>query len=254
MEDIREWIESNTFSGGYGEGSGSGWGYSSGEGSGFVTCFGSGEGSGSGWGSSYCDGNGCGFGLGSGDGGGQGNSWGSFFCYESNTVGGRIGWGSGGSDGSGLGSFNGKPVYQIDDIPTIITSVKLALARGFILKPDLSLVPCYIVKEEGCFAHGKTLNEAKEALHDKIMRRMGTDETIEKFLESFKKGEKYPGADFFKWHHYLTGSCLMGRESFVRDNGLSLDSEYTVEEFISLCENAYGGEIIKKLKERYENE
>lgn len=160
------------------------------------------------------------------------------------------GYGSG--YGDGLKTFNGMAIYKIDSLPTIIRSVALNLAKGFVLFHDLTLSPCYIVKEEGCFAHGKTLNEAREALHDKIMRRMGTEKTIEKFFESFKNGEKYPGADFFKWHHYLTGSCLMGRERFVRDNGLSLDSEYTVEEFISLCENAYGGETIKKLKERYE--
>lgn len=40
----------------------------------------------------------------------------------------------------------------------------------------------------------------------------------------------------------------------MRNHGLSLDSEYTVDEFLSLCENAYGGEIIKKLKEKFENE
>ena len=52
-------------------------------------------------------------------------------------------------------------------------------------------------------------------------------------------------------HHYLTGSCEMGREAFVKRHGIDLDKTYTVEEFIELTEDDYGGEIIKNLKERY---
>ena len=82
-----------------------------------------------------------------------------------------------------------------------------------------------------------------------------SDEAIEKFMEKFKKkGEKYPGTEFFEWHHYLTGSCLMGRKSFVRNHGLDLDALYTVDEFIALCEDDYGGEIIRQLKKRWEDE
>ena len=44
----------------------------------------------------------------------------------------------------------------------------------------------------------------------------------------------------------------MGRESFVKNHGLDLNRHYTVKEFINICENDYGGEIIKKLKEFYE--
>ncbi len=83
---------------------------------------------------------------------------------------------------------------------------------------------------------------------------MDTDEAIEAFMDKYKKGKKYPGTDFFEWHHYLTGSCLMGRESFVRNKGLDVNALYTVEEFIELCENDYGGEIIKELKERWNEE
>ena len=37
----------------------------------------------------------------------------------------------------------------------------------------------------------------------------------------------------------------------MRDRGLDVDAEYTVDEFIEICENAYGGEIINQLKERW---
>ena len=109
-----------------------------------------------------------------------------------------------------------------------------------------------IAKGNGYFAHGKTLKEARESLMAKIFENMDSDEAISEFINKFEKNKAYPGTDFFEWHHYLTGSCLMGRESFVKNHGLDLNRHYTVKEFINICENDYGGEIIKKLKEFYE--
>jgi hypothetical protein len=43
----------------------------------------------------------------------------------------------------------------------------------------------------------------------------------------------------------------MGRESFVKNKGLSLEEKYTVDEFSELTENDYGSDIIKQLKERW---
>ena len=148
-------------------------------------------------------------------------------------------------------SINGYAIYSIDSVPTIITNIKLFLAKGFIVEGDLTLKPCYVVKGNGYFAHGKTRGEAQEALVKKIYENMDPEETIEKFMEKFKKDKKYKGHDFFEWHHYLTGSCEMGRESFVRKRGFDLNDLFTVEEFIQACENDYGANIIKELKEKY---
>lgn len=38
---------------------------------------------------------------------------------------------------------------------------------------------------------------------------------------------------------------------FVRDNEIDLNKKYSVKEFIKICENAYGGEIIRDLKKNY---
>lgn len=161
------------------------------------------------------------------------------------------GSGYGYGSGSGLKSLNGQQIFMIDCTPTIITHIKLNLARGYVVEGDLSLVPCYVAKGEGLFAHGETAKEAQKALMEKIYENMDPEEAIEKFKETFKKDEKYKGHEFFEWHHYLTGSCKLGRESFVRNHGFDLDDLYTVQEFISACENDYGGEVIKKLKEKY---
>jgi hypothetical protein len=178
---------------------------------------------------------------GSGWGSGSGSGWGE-----------GSGWGSGWGEGWGIKSFNGKTVYMIDNVQTIITSIHFNLAKGFILNDDLTLTPCHVVKGEGLFAHGETPQKAAEALRAKIFESMDTDEAVEKFCETFKPGARYSGHAFFEWHHYLTGSCEMGRKAFVSRHDLDLDKLYTVEKFIELTEDDYGGEVIKKLKERYE--
>lgn len=190
----------------------------------------------------YLDGSGDSSGYGYLDGSGDGSGNGSGYGSES-------GSGYGFGDGDGINTYNGNTIYEIDDVQTAVTHLKANVAKGFILNNDFSTEPCYIVKGNGYFAHGKTIREAQQALVAKYMEDMDEDEVIEKFLSEFKHGKKYKGTVFFDWHHYLTGSCLMGRESFVKNHGLDLEAEYTVDEFISLCENDYGGEVIKHLKE-----
>ena len=84
----------------------------------------------------------------------------------------------------------------------------------------------------------------------KIFKNMDSDEAIDAFIKEFEMEKKYPGTKFFEWHHYLTGSCLMGRENFVKNHDLDLEAEYTVKEFIEICENDYGSDVIRRLKER----
>lgn len=203
----------------------------------------------SGWGSG--DGLGRGSGWGSGDGSGNGSG-------KAQAMAQAVGLGRGSGMGSGLGNgikmFDGKAIYQVDDIPTIIDKVMLSLAKGYILNNDFTLTPCHIAKGNGYFAHGTTLKEAQQALQAKIFENMDPEQAIDKFIETFKKGEKYPGHMFYEWHHYLTGSCEMGRDSFVHNHGINLDDMYTVDEFMKLCKDDYGGEIIQQLSERWNNE
>lgn len=64
--------------------------------------------------------------------------------------------------------------------------------------------------------------------------------------------ELYPAIDLFEWHNTLTGSCKLGREQFCRENNIDIEKDsFTIEEFIKLTANSYGGEIIKKLKDSY---
>ena len=194
---------------------------------------------GSDFGSGYCFGSGSctGDGDGAGDGSGAGCSDGSGDCD-----------GFGGS--ADIKFFCGSPVYLIDRIPTIITAVFGSYAKGYILETCLTLTPCYIAKRESHFAHGKTLSEAVAAVAEKAFEDMPEEDHIAEFWKCHEKGVKYPARDLYDWHHRLTGSCEMGRNTFAAEHGIDLDSDmFTVAEFVELCGKSYGGEIIRKLAE-----
>ena len=141
---------------------------------------------------------------------------------------------------------------MIDNVQTVIERVSHGVAKGFIVNGDLTLSPCWVVKQNDVFAHGKTLREAREALMNKLFEDMPEEERIAEFVKTHENGKKYSDKDFFEWHNRLTGSCEMGRMAFAKERGLeALDGQRTVQEFIALCENAYGGSTIKKLWEFY---
>lgn len=211
--------------------------------------YGSGYGSGRGSGGGY----GWGFGDGSGRGSGGGNGDGSDCCYRwgcGDGNGDGYGWGYG--DGNGVKDINGNHVYIVDGIQTIIKSVRSNIAQGFVLQSDLTLKPCYIVKERNKFAHGDTLHDAFSALQEKLYDDSTEEERIEAFRKKFPEYDTpYPNRDLFAYHHVLTGSCRMGRESYCKDKGIDLDGSTTVREFIELTKGSYGGDVICKLPEVY---
>ena len=215
---------------GSGDGSGSGYGYGYGDG------YGDGDGSSSGYGS------GSGYGYGYGDGYGSGSGYGDGY---------GDGDGSGYDYGDGIKSFNRETVYQIDGVNTMVRSVRGNTAHGAILNGDLTLTPCYIVKQDNVFAHGETLREAMEALRDKLFEDMPEDKRIDAFLRETDREKTYPTQYFYDWHHRLTGSCDMGRKQFARDHGVDLEhGMMTLAEFLKLTKDAYGGDVIRKVMSR----
>ena len=224
---------------GSGDGSGNGNGYGSGDGSGngngYGSGFGFGFGDGDGYGSGFGNGCGDGSGFGSGDGSGDGFGFGS---------------GDGSGDGGVISMLNGEHVYQIDDVPTLIDSVSGNFAKGHILQSDLTTRPCYIAKVGNYFAHGDTLREAMADAQAKYNEHRPLAERIADFNREFPDRDvKVDAARLFEWHHVLTGSCLAGRKAFCEDRGLDYEhGHYTVNEFIRLTREAYGGEAIKELE------
>ena len=180
------------------------------------------------------DGSGYGSGYGSGDGSGYGSGDGS-------------GYGSG--DGYGIQAVSKCPVYPIDGVPTILNHIHGNIAEGFILQSDLTLTTCFVVKDNGKFAHGNTLHDAFRALQEKLYDDRTEEERLAAFREHFADfGKKYPAKELLAWHHVLTGSCKAGRMAFCQDKGIDLEKDtYSVVEFIRLTKDAYGGEVIRKL-------
>ena len=81
---------------------------------------------------------------------------------------------------------------------------------------------------------------------------MAIEERIEKFKVVFGSlDSEHTGKKFYDWHHILTGSCRMGRDGFCKAHKIDLEKKYTVRYFLDITENAYGGDVIKQIRESY---
>lgn len=235
---IEQWLNVEVIS----SGAGTGAGYGYGDGNGYGSGTGSGYGDGYGYGAGSGDGSGTGDGSGSGDGTGAGYGSGDGYGYGS-------GWGF----INNIKYYNQNRIWLIDRVPTIIKSIHGNVARGFIMNKDLTLDPTYIVKGSKLFAHGSTLIEAIQSLNGKIFDDMDLEDKIEIFKGKFNKTDKYKGTEFFTWHHNLTGSCLQGRNSFVKNNNLNLEDRYTVSEFLEIVKGSYGWGVLENLEDYYKS-
>ena len=198
--------------------------------------YGDGNGDGDGNGYGYGDGNGYGYGYGDGDGDGDGNGYG-------------YGYGDGDGYGDGIKELNGKTVYKVDNIPTIIESVKRNYAKGYTIRHNVELVPCYIAKVGNYFAHGETLKEAMQSAQEKYDQNRPIEERIADTIKKYPTLDtKVSHKELYDLHHTLTGSCKFGRDEFARAHNLDPDKgEMTMREFITLTKDAYGGNIITQL-------
>lgn len=216
---------------GCGDSDGFGDGRGFGDGSGDSSGFGNGSGFGFGYGSGD-DGNGNGFGFGSGSGrDDDGHGFGNGFGY-------------------GIKTFRGSQAYLIDGILAIIYSIKGDLARGAILRDDLTLKPCWIAKRGDFFAHGDTTHSAFAAAEAKYRQRLPIEDRIKAFVAAHPDLDAAYG-DLFEWHNTLTGSCEFGRREWCARNGLKPDDSITLKEFFRLTGDEYGGEVIRRVEKMY---
>ena len=216
---------------GFGYGSGYGCGYGSGDGSGFGSGYGYGSGSGSG----------SGYGDGSGDGSGYGDGSGDGFGFGS---------GDGDGDGFGVKEFNGRKVYDIDSVLTLIYAVKGDAARGAVLRNDMTLKDCWIAKRGNFFAHGDTLHEAVEAVEAKWRENRPLDDRIAEFMKTHPALDEEYG-DLFEWHHILTGSCEFGRRQWCEEHGYKPTDSITIRTFLTETAGDYGGDVIRMVAKEY---
>lgn len=183
---------------------------------------------------SPCDGSGDGWGSGWGWGDGSGDGW---------------GWGDGWGNITKVGAVN---IYYIDNEPTAIYSIHGNYARCGVLQQDFTFADCYVARCGNSFAHGITLQQAIDDARAKAMRTKSVDERVEQFLSTYPDPEALiPAKELFDWHNILTGSCLFGRKQFCAERGIDVEHDnFSVNDFIKLTINSYGGDVIAKLKKR----
>ena len=196
-----------------------------------------GDGSGSGYGSGDGDGSGSGSGYGSGDGDGDGSGYGD-------------GSGSGSGDGSGVKEFNGRKVYDIDGVLTLIYAVRGNVAKGAVLCRDLTLRDCRIARRGNFFAHGYTPHEAVEAVEAKWRENRPLDERIAEFMKTHPALDEEYG-DLFDWHHILTGSCEFGRRQWCQEHCYKPTDSITLRAFFEQTKNDYGRDVIRQVAKEY---
>lgn len=169
-------------------------------------------------------------------------------------------WGSGGEHGGhgnahgAVKSINGKEVYYVDGMPTIIESLHGNYGKGFTVGGDMHLRPCYIVKEQGYFAHGKTLAEAVAFAERKYNYHKPIEERIQEFKQLYPTLDTVADSiELFSWHHILTGSCRLGREEFLKSKGIEwTNGQITIKDFFDIAKDAYGKAVIRRLMQDYD--
>lgn len=213
---------------------------------GYITSFGSGFYYGTGNGSVSITGNG----------NGTGGGYGIGFSYTNGNDNGD-GNGSGISDcghGKDIANYNGYDICLIDNIPTIITHLHGNIAKGFVAKKKLFIVPCYVARVGNYFAHGNTAKKALADAQAKYEHNKPLEERIVDFKAQYPNlTDIVPNTELYRWHNILTGSCAFGRQHFAEQHNIDIENgSMSVLNFIELTINQYGGNAIEQLKESYE--
>lgn len=162
------------------------------------------------------------------------------------------GYGSGDGSGSGSGvkEFNGRKVYDIDRVLTLIYAVRGNVAKGAVLGRDLMLKDCWIARRGNFFSHGDTLHEAVEAVEAKWRENRPLDERIAEFVKTHPALDEEYG-DLFEWHHILTGSCEFGRRQWCDEHGYKPTDSITLRTFLTETAGDYGGDVIRQVAMEY---
>lgn len=187
------------------------------------------SGYGTGTGDGYGYGDGTGYGNGTGDGYGTGNGYGN-------------------GNGNGLKKINGRKVFYVDSIPCQPVEVHNIWAKVKIINiKDFTLKECFLAKYRGAISHGESVKTALRDAQEKYFSSFDFEDLKKKLLEEFSEKGSLTVAELFRWHGLLTGSCTFGRQQFQKENGLKDSDKLTLEQFVKLIKNAYGGEKIKEL-------
>jgi hypothetical protein len=105
---------------------------------------------------------------------------------------------------------------------------------------------CYVVTDgNGNWAHGNTLEEAKQDLHFKINKRDKSE------YESLTLDSELPYDEAVVCYRVITGACRAGTQGYIEHRLPNPRKEkYTIREMIELTKNEYGGKEFREFFEK----
>ena len=139
--------------------------------------------------------------------------------------------------------LNGQPLFWQDGKYISVDGifVEVVKKRGNVhrVKRLNNPIEFYLITDgQGKWAHGDTLNDAKEDLIYKISNRNKKD------YEDLSLDSVFPFEEAIECYRVITGACSFGVKHFVKKFKVE-HKDYTIEEMIDLTKDSYGGQQFK---------
>jgi hypothetical protein len=152
--------------------------------------------------------------------------------------------------------YNGLKVYFIENMPFVLYNVIGKAAYAGKLLPDMSIKRGVLVRYGDSFAFAESAKDAFDKARELSIKR-GWKRTVPdpaKFmLDKYPDPDcLYPIKELLELHNILTGSCLSGREDFIRNNGLDITGKATLRDFFNYSKYVFGKETIAEVAKIYE--
>ena len=133
-------------------------------------------------------------------------------------------------------------------MPCVIEKEHTNFAKvSVISKKDFSARPAFLAKFNNTIAHGETITEAMLEAKRKFMSNADFSEQKKLLLSLFEEKKRLTVKDLSEWHGAITGSCSFGRREFQSEHNLKDEDLLSLDEFVELVKDSYGGNKIADL-------
>jgi hypothetical protein len=144
------------------------------------------------------------------------------------------------------GLYNGKitEIDFTDNIKSAVIETKGKVKKIKMINENTNTIidnVGYVVADDnGNFAHGKTIKEAKNSLLYKISSR-DTSQYKDLTLNS-----KLTFGEAIKMYRVITGACEFGTKNFIEQNKIDEKKTYTIKEIINITSGQYGNQKLQE--------
>lgn len=77
------------------------------------------------------------------------------------------------------------------------------------------------------------------------------NERIQTFCSKFEHGKKYPLSEFLPAYRRATDECGIGSAKFIAERHFTMETEFTIDEWLFIVRNEFRPNFIKKLIEAW---